>query len=320
MDNTQFNRVPVLTIGGFLGSGKTTLVNHVLQYANGRRIVVFVNDFGALNIDYDLVKTVESDRISLENGCVCCSLNDDLIKKISEFVKQEQAPDAIVIESSGVADPRALDSSLNILEESGLIRLDSRLYIIDAANYDQFEFEDAESILDNAAVSDIVLLNKVDLLADDKIHKLHDVVISAAPFSTVIDTQHCDLAIDLVFDFNRIPNGRLKNRKVINNYVNHSERYCSYSYETKQLVDKEKFSAFVKTLPESCLRAKAILKFSDQPDRHQLFNLVGYRASFESKETFDHVLSSQFVAIGLTDKMNVIEIEKAFLKTLSPLK
>ena len=158
-------RVPLTTVAGFLGAGKTTLVNHMLQEAAGARIVVFVNDFGAINIDYDLIETIETDRISLKNGCVCCSLNGDLIEGVTGFVRDTDAPDAIVIEASGIADPRALDSSLAALEAAGLIRLDARLYVLDAATFQALSYNDQETIIDHTAVSDIVLINKVDLVS-----------------------------------------------------------------------------------------------------------------------------------------------------------
>ncbi|MGH1426952.1 MAG: CobW family GTP-binding protein [Arenicella sp.] len=313
--------VPLLTISGFLGSGKTTLVNRLLKNAVDQRIIVFVNDFGAINIDYDLVETVDSDRVSLKNGCVCCTLNDDLIKNISEFVKQKQPPDAILIEASGIADPRSLDSSLATLERAGLIRLDTKLYIIDADNFDSLSFDDAEEIIDHAAASDIVLINKADLAAKECLENLHDTISKCAPYTTLVETIHSDFPVNLILDFENLVVKNKLNKKTYSTkkpVLNHSDRYRSYSFETKKLVDRNSFQKFAKTLPSSCLRAKAILRFNDHPNEYHVFNLVGFRANLEIKRIANTTIQSQFVAIGLTEKINPAEIEKAFLSTLLP--
>ncbi|MFU1478223.1 CobW family GTP-binding protein [Roseovarius sp. C7] len=174
--------IPLATVGGFLGSGKTTLINHMLAHANGRRYVIFVNDFGAINIDLQLVETIEDDRISFSNGCVCCTLNDEFVSSVAQMSKREDRPDAILIEASGVADPRALEASLSALEASNHVQLETALYILDANCFGQRDYVEAEMLIDHAATSDLLLINKTDLVSQEALARLvEEFSVSAVP-------------------------------------------------------------------------------------------------------------------------------------------
>ncbi len=309
-------RLPIITIGGFLGAGKTTLVNQILLQADGKRIVVFVNDFGDINIDHTLVETVEADRISLQNGCVCCSLNDDLVGSIADFSREKNPPDIIVIEASGVADPRALDSSINALESAGLTRLDSRLYLLDAERFSSLAFEDAEQIIDHAVASDLILLNKSDIASTKQIDDIKNIFCEAAPYTKIVETEYSDISIDLIIGC------QLQNKKV-NRYqtpfqkkVDHKKQYRHWSGETKALIDRHYFEQFIKTLPDVCLRAKGLLRFSDAPEKLFKFDLVGYRATLERYKASEEQLVSQLVVIGDQKNLKPADIERGFQRTI----
>lgn len=123
-------RIPVTVIGGFLGSGKTTLLNRLLQQAGGRRLAVLVNDFGAINVDAALVASRSAEVISLSNGCVCCSIGGDLGDALIALLQRSPAPEAIVIEASGVADPWRI-AQVGLADP--MLALDGVLVMVDAA-------------------------------------------------------------------------------------------------------------------------------------------------------------------------------------------
>lgn len=311
-------RVPLTSVAGFLGAGKTTLVNHILREAAGARIVVFVNDFGAINIDHDLIETIETDRISLKNGCVCCSLNGDLIAGVTGFVRGKNSPDAIVIEASGIADPRALDSSLEALEAAGLIRLDARLYVLDAATFQSLGYDDQETIIDHTAVSDIVLLNKVDLVSAETRQDLTKLLADAAPFAQVVETVGCHVPLDVISE----PAGRSQKRPraiagdLSANIADHSKNYASWSYQLDGVLDRQRFEDFAGNLAGRYLRAKGILRFQDAPDRSYSFNLVGYRATLEATKNGAASGPCRIVVIGGVDSMDSRELLRAFSEAL----
>lgn len=318
MTDRGHNRLPVITIGGFLGAGKTTLVNEILRQADGRRIVVFVNDFGAINIDHALVETVEDDRISLKNGCVCCSLNDDLVAGVAGFARSNPAPDAIVIEASGVADPRALVASLNALEAAGLASLDTRIYLLDAVDFSALAFEDAEQIIDHAAASDLVLLNKSDIASPQKIAALRKTLDVSAPYCSLLETIQAQIPLDLVFEHHPHRPDIAKSRGKTVSGKDHwgGGRYIQWSAQTEKLLDRQRFNDFARLLPAKCLRAKGTLRFSDNPNSIVLFNLVGHRATLEASKRTTGYPGSQIVAIGEKGKLVAEQIEEAFRKSL----
>ena len=124
--------VPVTILTGFLGAGKTTLLNRILNGGHGLRVAVLVNDFGAINIDADLVVGVESDVISLANGCVCCSIRDDLIDAVTRVLERPERPEYVLLEASGVAEPSAIAVTFTDARFRDRLRLDSITCVMDA--------------------------------------------------------------------------------------------------------------------------------------------------------------------------------------------
>ncbi len=163
MENHHFP-VPMTILSGFLGAGKTTLVNHILHGNHGLKIAVLVNDFGAINIDAQLVVGVEGETVKLSNGCICCTIRGDLLKETLKLLRREDPPEYVIIETSGVSDPVAVANTFLVPEVKPLVRLDSILVVVDADNILTLDEEIFGLALDQIAVADIVVLNKVDLV------------------------------------------------------------------------------------------------------------------------------------------------------------
>src|ERR1019366_8139810 len=164
---------PVVVVAGFLGAGKTTLINHILAHAGGRRIAAIVNDFGAINIDAALLEPTADGVIGLRNGCICCSLQGDLLRTIGILLRRTPPPDGIVIETSGIADPAPIvDSLLDpvIWREAPL---DSVVGLVDAddALANPERWQDALYCAQLAA-ADFVVLNKLDLVPSGSVPQL----------------------------------------------------------------------------------------------------------------------------------------------------
>ncbi|NJO00189.1 MAG: GTP-binding protein [Anaerolineales bacterium] len=140
MNRTNQQVIPLTIIGGFLGAGKTTLLNHILHSDHGLRVAVLVNDFGAINIDTQLIVGVEGETISLSNGCICCSIRDDLMEATLQLLERPDPPEYIIVETSGVSNPGAV--KLTFMFSSELIsrvRVDSIVTVIDAEQFPLIE-------------------------------------------------------------------------------------------------------------------------------------------------------------------------------------
>ena len=154
--------VPILLVTGFLGAGKTTVVNHLLAHAEGRRIAAVVNDFGAVNIDAELIAGASDGVVSLSNGCICCSLEGDLLRTLAALLRRDPRPEFIVIETSGVADPSDIVRNLMdpvIWREAPL---ETVLCVVDATTPAE-RFDDA-LLRSQLRMADVVALSKVDLV------------------------------------------------------------------------------------------------------------------------------------------------------------
>ena len=158
--------VPVTVIGGYLGAGKTTLVNHLLRNANGLRLAILVNEFGALPIDEDLIEAEGDDIISIAGGCVCCSFGSDLTGALMDMAKLDPRPDHLLIESSGVAIPSAIAGSVSLLSEYSI---DGTVIVADAETVQQSGRDRymGDTVLRQLGDANIIILNKADLVGND---------------------------------------------------------------------------------------------------------------------------------------------------------
>ena len=177
--------LPVTVIGGYLGAGKTTLVNHLLRHADGLRYAVLVNEFGDLSIDADLIEAEEDGMISISGGCVCCAFGNDLIGALDDMLAMRPRPDHVLIEASGVALPASIAASVGLVQG---MRVDGVLVLADA---DQIRANAANTYLSDTitrqlAQADIVLLTKADLIDAAGLERLTTWLRSQAPGTRIV--------------------------------------------------------------------------------------------------------------------------------------
>ena len=287
--------IPVTIISGFLGAGKTTLLRRILSEPRGKRIAVLVNDFGAINIDADLITEYAPDRISLANGCVCCSIRDDLAAAALNLSRSSPVPDCVVIETSGVSNPAAVAEAFfsGVLAKSFIV---SGIFcLVDAASFPELDYASTELAIDQAAVADIVLLNKCDLVSEDQAMAVERTLRGALPEMRIIRTQNAEISVRLLLENDL----QIAGRPIPSHHAhNHVGEFDAWSWKGAAPLSLTAFQQALKRLPHGVIRMKGILQFIDLPGRQVIFQLVGKRSSLEVVKDGNAEASNALVAIG----------------------
>lgn len=192
-------RIPVTVVTGFLGSGKTTLVNRILSDAHGRKIAVIVNEFGEISVDGQLIlQDDQEELVEFNNGCLCCTVRGDLIDTLGRL-KERADLDAILIETTGLADPAPVASTFFVADEiKSDTRLDSFVTLADAVNLEQ-NLEQSHEALEQIAFADIILINKKDLVPPERMAEIERRVRTLNPMAKIHHTEQGQIDLDLVF-------------------------------------------------------------------------------------------------------------------------
>ena len=267
--------VPILLVTGFLGAGKTTVVNHLLAHAEGRRIAAVVNDFGAINIDAELIAGASDGVVSLSNGCICCSLEGDLLRTLATLLRRDPRPEFIVIETSGIADPSDIVRNLMdpvIWQEAPL---ETVLCVVDATT-------SAETLNDallrsQLRAADVVALSKVDMADAAACAQLRDVIRAQRP-AAVAGRCACMAksppALLFPADVDRVPTPReVRPRRPA------ADRFETLSWTSERPVSLPRLQQAIGRLAPKLARAKGLFETVEQPGRLTVFQLAGGRAT-----------------------------------------
>ncbi|MEL6606307.1 MAG: GTP-binding protein [Cyanobacteria bacterium J06614_10] len=191
--------MPVTIITGFLGSGKTTLLNHILSHNQDWKVAVLVNEFGDINIDSQLLVSVDEGMVELSNGCICCTINDGLVDAVYRVLEQSDRIDYMVIETTGVADPLPIMLTFLGTELRDLTRLDSVITVVDAETFSPDHFE-SEAALRQITYADITVLNKTDLVSPEQLEKLADYIGTVKTGSRILYSKQAQVPLPLILD------------------------------------------------------------------------------------------------------------------------
>ena len=333
--------IPVTIISGFLGAGKTSLLNRILNADHGLRVAVLVNDFGEVNIDAELISGVSGEStINLSNGCICCSIRDDLLEATVQLIQRPDPPEYIVVETSGVSDPMAVSLTFMSPELRSGARVDSMLTVVDSEQIDQVDKKHRELALDQIAMADIVVLNKVDLVNDEKREKLAAFVKDLVPRARILETTHGKVPLDLVLDVGTYDLRRFSGKSGLDVHVHadgeahdhdhahgreeehhhehshehdHTLVFNTWSYTTDKPLSHQAVRQAVRTLPATIYRAKGFVYLHEIPSRKGIVHVVGQRARLIIGEPWgDEKPGTQLVFIGEYGGIDNCELQSRF--------
>ena len=297
----EVNRTPVTILAGFLGSGKTTMLRHLLEGSHGLKLAAVVNDVGAVNIDAALIANTGSDVIELTNGCSCCSLGPELGRSIDALTTQDEALDGIIIEASGIADPAGIGA---VVAASTGARLDGIITVIDAGTLD--------GLLDNPATASLfqrrldaahlLALNKADLVDDGALAAATARLAELAPGRPVISTEQGRLGADLALG--AATHGARPEPMQLHHQAAH---FATRTIALDGPVDRQRLVAFLTDPPPGLLRVKGFVELLDMPGRPHVVQAVGRMWSIEPAAGIGPAAPPEngLVLIGLADQARI---------------
>ncbi len=275
--------IPVSVLSGFLGAGKTTFLNQVLRGDHGKKIAVLVNEIGAIGVDGALLDTDES-FVTLDNGCICCSLNEDLPITLAEMSKIGDI-DHVVIETTGVADPLPVGFAVDMPETKDLFSLDALISIVDCSAF--LDVVDVhEEVRAQVAHCDLVILSKCDLVDAARIEEVNNRVAALNGKVRILRSDEADcvsLALDLRVEERHVE----QKSRVISSA--HAKGFDALSFDIGgRSTIRFAFEEFLEYLPKEVIRAKGIVPLDGERGR-LIFHRVGERLdiSFESDRSDD---------------------------------
>lgn len=294
--------LPVTLVSGYLGAGKTTLINHLLRHAGGRRLMVMVNDFGELPIDTDLIESRQGNTITLANGCICCSIGADLAGAFIDLLNLSPLPDHLLIEASGVAEPHRIANLARAepdLELRAIVVLGDAPELMGQAGDELI----GAAVHKQLAAADLLLLNKADLAGADDLAETERWLEQTYPALRHMRCEQGRISTEVLDTGpSQLPaEGAAADHS-------HEDHYLRWSFTSDEPLDRSELEAALRALPRGVLRLKGIVQLTGEPGAWAV-QCVGARWSIAPHEDEG---PSRLVAIGLKANLSPADLDVLF--------
>lgn len=320
--------IPVTVLSGFLGAGKTTLLNNLLNADHGLKIAVLVNDFGEINIDAQLIVGIAGETVTLSNGCICCTIRDDLLRAVLDLLRRSDPPEYVIIEASGVSDPMAVAMTFRLPELADHVRLDSVITVVDADHLLELSDHDAMLAYDQIGVADIVILNKVDLVTSEYLQQVEAEIDRLVPNTRIIRTTYANVPPALLLGVGRFDTERLAERPSRDVHVHgagdandhahdHSLVYSTWNFAADRPFVLDRLKDVLDALPLTIYRAKGVIWLKEYPQETAVFHLVGKRASLHLSGPWRDRPRCQLILIGQHGTLDAGALTRRFEAALA---
>lgn len=278
--------IDVVVVSGYLGAGKTTLVNHLLREGTGRRTLVLVNDFGKVAVADELVASSDGETLTLTNGCVCCSLATPLVDALLELRERPEPPELLVVEASGVADPEPLSHHAMIPG----YRLSGVIVVVDAETVEARAAHElvGRTVLRQLRAAGLVVLNKIDLVDPAALARTRRWLDEVAPSAAVVEASHGIVPVALVVGPTSVAHDHTDHAPLPN-------PHRAITWRPTGPVDRERLLALFDEASSGIVRAKGTVRFTDRADRMEMVQVAGRRVECSPADDGDAAL----VVIGV---------------------
>ena len=309
-------KIPLTIITGFLGSGKTTLINKILRENEGLKIALIVNEFGDVALESQFIETTDEEIVEMSNGCMCCVVRKDIIDTVENLLKKRPDIDYIIVEASGLSDPKPIAETF-AMTMTDTIRLDAVLCVVDALNIEK-NFENYEIAADQILFADIVLVSKTALISGERYQEIRFFIKKLNPFMRVFPIDE-SLSLGMILDIQKFDYHKIEELEAGHHHEHHhdGEEACDnpehhhhhHHHEhvdevfvkISEALDMQKFSDFIKNLPQEVVRAKWFLYSLDKELewKKALFQFVWVRFDSDVRDwEEDEIKQTALVFIG----------------------